>query len=304
MKLWFNPIGFEHAKKLIKDSRVDFVTVGLKNQLSARNTCLLTIDQIKEIACDKLAVSLNNLYVDDQLSLLENTLKQLKEIGIKTIVFTDYAVKQICDEINYNCELVYLSETLATNYGQFDFFRNNKINEVCLARELFFNEIKVLAEKKQNLRLQMQGEGFGLLMHSKWTLLTNFAKQFNINKDLTNQMFVLKEETRELPNYIIEDETGTHMFTGYNVSIMEYLDKLVECGIDSLNFFSFLHDEKWVDKNIEIYSSALNDIKLGKFESNKQNYINEINKINKVSACGFLDPTKGLLHLEREVDHE
>ncbi|MCQ3907722.1 MAG: U32 family peptidase [Mycoplasmoidaceae bacterium] len=56
-------------------------------------------------------------------------------------------------------------------------------------------------------------------------------------------MFYLKEETRQLPNIIIEDDTGSHMFTGYNISIMEYLDKLVEAGIDSINIFSYLHDQ-------------------------------------------------------------
>jgi len=301
MKLWFNPIGFEHAKKLIANPKVDFVIVGLKDELSTRNTCLLTIDQIKQIVCDKLVVSLNNLYTDDQIALLESCLKQLKEINVKTIVFTDFAVKQICDEINYDCELVYASETLATNYGQFDFYAKNNINEIGLARELNFLEIKTLAQNKQTLKLQMQAEGYGLLMHSKWMLLTNFAKQFNIKQDLTNQMFILKEETRELPNLIYEDNTGTHMFSGYNISVMEYLDQLVEIGIDSLNFFSFFHDEKWVDKNIEIYSSALEDIKLNKFNETKDKHIEELKKINKISACGFLDFSKGLLHLEREV---
>jgi len=92
------------------------------------------------------------------------------------------------------------------------------------------------------------------------------------------------------------------MFTGYNVSILEYLDQLKD--VDSLNVFSFLHDEKWVDKNIEIYSKAIKAINDGTFNKIKEQLINEINKINKVSACGFLDPTKGLLHLEREVDNE
>lgn len=304
MKIWVNPIGLEHAKKLINIKNVDYVVTGVKGQLSTRNTCLLSLDQIAKINCPKLAVSLNNLYVDEQLPLLEKTLKKLKALKVKTIIFTDFAVKQICDEIKYKPNFVYNSETLATNYSQLPFYKKQGINEVVLPRELFWNEINEFSKFKKGVKLQVQAEGYGLMMHSKWKLLTNFQKQFNIKKDLTNQMFYLKEETRQLPNIIIEDETGSHMFTGYNVSVLEYLDKMVEAKVDSLHFFSFLHDAKWVDKTLDLYLRALDSIKKKTFNKNKAILVQEIKKLNKVSSCGFLDPTKGLLHLEREVDNE
>ncbi|XQP55358.1 MAG: U32 family peptidase [Mycoplasmoidaceae bacterium] len=304
MKLWVNPIGLQHLKKLINIKDVDYVVTGVKGKLSARNSCLLSLDEIKKIKSNKLAVSLNNLYVDDQLPLLTKTLKELKKIGIKTIVFTDFAVKQICDEINYKPNFIYNSETLTTNYSQLPFFKQRGIKEAVLPRELFWNEINEFSKHKNGVKLQVQAEGYGLMMHSKWTLLTNFKNQFKIKKDLTNQLFYLKEETRQLPSIIIEDETGTHMFTGYNVSIMEYLDKMVKVKVDSINFLSYLHDEKWVNENIKIYAQALKAIKDGSFTSKKQSFIKRINKINKVSSCGFLDPTKGLLHLEREANNE
>mgnify|MGYP003297269009 CR=1 FL=1 len=126
-----------NAKKLLANKNVDYVIVGITNKLSARNTCLLSLKQIKELNCPKLAISLNNLYVDDQLQELTKVLKQLKEINVRTIIFTDFAVKQICDEISYQPEFVYNSETLATNYSQLPFYKENKINEVVLPRELF-----------------------------------------------------------------------------------------------------------------------------------------------------------------------
>ncbi len=304
MKIWVNPIGLQHAKKLINIKDVDYVVTGVKGRLSTRNTCLLSLDEIAKINCAKLAVSLNNLYVDDQLPLLTKTLAKLKALKIKTIIFTDFAVKQICDEIKYKPNFVYNSETLTTNHDQLLLFKKHNINEVVLPRELHWNEINEFTKHKHHVKLQVQAEGYGLMMHSKWMLLTNFKNQFKIKKDLRNKLFYLKEETRQLPNIIIEDETGTHMFTGYNVSIIEYLDKMVNAGVDSISFLSYLHDQKWLDETINIYAEALKAIKKGTFNKIKDNLINRINKINKVSACGFLDPTKGLLHLEREADNE
>lgn len=302
MKLWINPANYCQAKSLIKNKHIDYVVVGLKNKLSCRNNCLLDIDEIKEINCDKLAISLNNLYVDDQIEYLTKILKQLKKINVKTLIFTDFAIKQICDEIDYKPEFVYNSETLTTNYGQLPLYKNNGINEVMLPRELFLNEVKEFCKNKNGVKLQIQAEGYGLLMHSKWMLLTNFAKQFNINKDLTNQMFYLKEETRNLPNLIIEDETGSHIFTGHNVSLLEYLDEFKD--IDSLFIFSFLHDEKWVDETVKIYIEAISALENNTFKDTKNKLVERIKQINKVSSCGFIDPTKGLLHLQREVDNE
>lgn len=304
MKIWVNPIGLEHARKLINIKDVDYVITGVKGQLSTRNTCLLSLDQIAKINCPKLVVSLNNLYVDDQLPLLEKTLKKLKALKVKTIIFTDFAVKQICDEIKYKPNFVYNSETLATNYSQLPFYKKHGINEVVLPRELHWNEINEFTKHKHNVKLQVQAEGYGLMMHSKWMLLTNFKNQFKIKDDLRNKLFYLKEETRQLPNIIIEDDTGSHMFTGYNVTIIEYLDKMIKAGVDSINFLSFLHDQKWVDETLNIYIAALKAIKNGSYAKKKQDLINRINNINNISACGFLDPTKGLLHLEREVDNE
>ncbi|MCQ3907723.1 MAG: U32 family peptidase [Mycoplasmoidaceae bacterium] len=167
MKLWVNPVGFEHAKKIIVNKNVDYVIVGIGGKLSTRNTCLLTLEQIGQINSPKLAVSLNNLYVDDQLNELTNVLKQLKEINVRNIIFTDFAVKQICDEITYQPEFIYNSETLITNYSQLPFYKEHGLNEVVLPRELFLPEILEFCKFKSNVKLQMQAEGYGLMMHSK-----------------------------------------------------------------------------------------------------------------------------------------
>lgn len=303
MKIWVNPVGFNQAKQLLKNNKDDFIVVGIK-QLSTRNSCLVSFAQIKQLLTlnKDLVVSLNNLYVDDQLELLTNCLKQLKQLKVKNIIFADYAIKQICDELNYHPYLVYEGITLNTNYGQLAFFKENKIPEVVLSSQLFLNEIIEIAKHKQGVKVMLKAEGYDLLMHSKWMLLTNFQKEFKVKKNLSNQLFYLKEETRQLPNLIYEDETGTHMFSGYNVSILDYLDQFTK--VDSLYIFSYLHDAKWVEQTLDIYHQALKDIKAKKFSKTKKALIAKLNKINKISTCGFIDPTKGLLHLQKGANNE
>ena len=298
MKIWVNPIGFKHAKELIKNNNVDYIIVGIKHKMSCYNTCLLSLDQIKQINCSKIAVCLNNLCSESQLNELNDILIFLKNIKIKTIIFLDFAVKQICDEINFKPNFVYNSETLLTNYGQLPFFKKNNINNVVLSNKLFLNEIMQIANNSCGVKLQMQAEGYDLVMRSKWKLLTNFHKQFKINRKKSNNYFFLKEQTRDLANIIFEDETGSFIFSGYNLSIMNFFDKLSKC-LDSIFFMSYLHNKEWVDKNIEIYANAIKSIKNNLFIKNKSKFLNAINKINHITSPGFLSPSNGLLHLKR-----
>ena len=47
----------------------------MTNQLTCKSTCILSIDQIRKINCEKLVISLNNIYFESQINYLTNTLK-------------------------------------------------------------------------------------------------------------------------------------------------------------------------------------------------------------------------------------
>lgn len=55
----------------------------MANQLTWKSTCLLSIDQIRKINCEKLVISLNNIYFESQINYLTNTLKELKQMPLE-----------------------------------------------------------------------------------------------------------------------------------------------------------------------------------------------------------------------------
>ena len=55
----------------------------MANQLTWKSTCILSIDQIRKIKCEKLVISLNNIYFESQLNYLTNTLKKLKQMALE-----------------------------------------------------------------------------------------------------------------------------------------------------------------------------------------------------------------------------
>ena len=55
----------------------------MANQLTFKSTCLLSIDQIRKINCEKIVISLNNIYFESQINYLTNTLKELKQMPLE-----------------------------------------------------------------------------------------------------------------------------------------------------------------------------------------------------------------------------
>ncbi|MDE6477380.1 MAG: U32 family peptidase, partial [Mycoplasmoidaceae bacterium] len=54
-----------------------------------------------------------------------------------------------------------------TNYGQFEFYLKNKINNVFVSRELRINEVEQILDNKQQMNVGMQCSGYSFIMESK-----------------------------------------------------------------------------------------------------------------------------------------
>ncbi|GHU48229.1 hypothetical protein FACS1894218_4550 [Bacilli bacterium] len=169
MELLVNPASYSNALELI-NLGIHQICVGTK-EFSLRNNCLLTIKQIEELTKNKkqtkVLVLVNRLYFDPELNELTKFILEINKLNIDGIIFSDFAVNQICFENDLKVNLIYNPETLVTNYGQFDFYLQNNISEVALARELNAHQIKEIAANKNGMKLQLQVGGHALMMHSR-----------------------------------------------------------------------------------------------------------------------------------------
>ena len=111
-------------------------------------------------------------------------------------------------------------------------------------------------------------------MESRWQLITEFLKKNKINADLNDRKVYIKEETREFPSIIYQNEFGTHIATGYVLSNLKYLPQLNN-GIDYIIIDGLLHSDQWLIETINIYRSSINDL------SNINKYIEQEKQINK-----------------------
>ncbi|MGL4950302.1 MAG: U32 family peptidase [Mycoplasma sp.] len=301
MELLIEAPNKEKALILINDKYQNIV-IG-SEEFGCRNICDFNRQDIEELVKQKhetkIWIKINSFIFEQDIENLTNYLKWLASIDIDYVIFQDYAIAQINHELNLNLNLHYNPETINTNYAQLEFFNQNKFTGCFIARELMINELEEICAKKSNMKIEIQAFGLGLIMHSRWSLISNFEKYYN-KKTLANNYMEIKEELRKVPNIIFEDKNGSHMFTGYVLNLISLLPKLKSIGVDLLQINLLKLPESFFEI-IPIYKDALIDLDNNNFDLEK--YESRINKIidNKfILSKGFLGGLKEIKHLIKE----
>jgi putative protease len=169
LQLLVNPVNLNNAFALIKMG-VHQIFIGIKN-FSIHCNCLISIVELKKILQrknkTKIFININRYFFESEIKMLESLLVEITKLNIDGIIFNDFAIPQILFEKNISSYLIYNPETLVTNFGQFDFYLKNRINEVSISREVKKDEISKMCNKNNGIKIQMQVSGYPLIMHSK-----------------------------------------------------------------------------------------------------------------------------------------
>lgn len=301
MKLVVTPNSLSNAFELIV-AKADIILVGQK-EFSDRMNYDCQIDDLKKLLSAKancqIWANVNAFFFEQDLIALEEYLKILGDLQVDRIVFNDYAVAQIVAEQNLNLALHYNPNTLITSYAQFYFYIENDFKSVSIANELFYPEVKIMADNKpQGFELMMQIQGFVFIMHSRWNLVTNFQNYVNDEQHeyTKGKQLFIKELNKVWSNIIIEDDHGTHMLSGYELSLIKFIDQIKSLKMDYLLIDSYLNKEdSYTLDLLKIYQNLLSHNPLDSafiFEE----YSSKTK--NKLSA-GFFGGIKEIKHLEK-----
>lgn len=308
MKIIVSPANYQNAVDLI-NQQADVLLLS-DNQFAVRNQYNCSLEELKKLVEQKkntqIWVNVNAFFYEQDLEALTQYLKQLSQLNIDRVIFNDLAVPQIDFEEHLNLKLHYDPNTLVTSYGQFDFYVENGFKSVSLSNELFLPEVlMILKNKPNNLEISMQVNGLVFIMHSRWNLVTNFQDYVQDKDDeyVKNKMFFIREESREWPNIIYEDQHGTHMYTGYELCLIEYLDQFKNAGLDYIKLDNIMHnDGDYTLKLLSIYQKALSELDSETYKQNKKQYFEDCQALalNNQAHTGFIGGPKEIKHYENK----
>ena len=213
---------------------IDAYLVPLKD-LSINYVNTFSLKEIETITkFDKeVFVVINKNIHNNELSLLEQTLKEVDKLKVNGIVFYDIAIVNIKNKLNLQTPLVWNQEHLSTNYGTVNYWYQKGIEYTYLSSELTKREID---EIKNNTEAKLFVNVFGYIpmFTSRRHLVKNYLDTFNLKSKNQN---TIRKEGKIYP--ISDTNLGTTVYSDYILNAVD-----TDFGnIDYLVFNSNLIDE-------------------------------------------------------------
>lgn len=245
--------------------KADAVLCGMK-QCSVRCVTDFTQDELKEIAllCQKydleMAVALNRFFLEEDLPVLQESLAFLKTLPISRIYYSDESVLCCAMELEMHDRLVYAPETLVTNHQDASYYIQEGIKGVVLSKDITLKELCSISSHCPN-QCEVIIHGRVNIMHSRRNLLSSYMEFVKKDVPVRNRLdLYLVEEKREDKMPIIEDEMGTHVFSGYTLASFNELQALQEASVEYARIDGLFHDVDYVLEALDLYHQVMDGV--------------------------------------------
>ena len=163
----------------------------------------------------KLYITIEDFISEDDRIKLINYLEFINELNVDGIYFHDLGVYQLAKSLNGNTKLIYDGQTIICNSLDVSFYTSKGIDSVVVSRELTLDELTTILKNNPN-KCDAVIFGHTRLSYSKRKFLTNYFKEIKKNYDFKNkESLCLIEENRDYKLPIVEDESGTKIYSDY-----------------------------------------------------------------------------------------
>lgn len=202
---------------------------GEKYSLRA-NATNFTLDNIKE-ACDfahklnkKVYLTLNIVFHNEDMDGVEEYIKEVVEAGIDAFIVSDpFIISHI--KTNYPQVEVHLSTQNSTsNYKTIEYFKNEGIDRVVLAREVHLDDMKEMI-KKTGIDIEIFIHGAMCTCFSGRCALSNYVTNRDANRGGCSQVCRFAFKTDEEKDFTMATK---------DLNLARHIGKIIDAGIKSL----------------------------------------------------------------------
>ena len=208
----------------------DAVYIGGEKLGLRANATNFSIDEVKD-GCDfahllgkKVYLTLNIVFHNEDMDGVEEYIKKMVDAGIDAFIVSDpFIISYI--KSNYPQVEVHLStQNSTTNYEAVNYFKDEGIDRVVLARELSKDEIKEVIDKT-NVSIEVFIHGAMCTCFSGRCALSNYVTNRDANRGGCAQVCRF--------SFINGDSKEFTMATK-DMNMAKYIKDLIEIGVDSL----------------------------------------------------------------------
>jgi len=242
----------------------------------------------------KVYVTLNIIPHNEDFNELESYLLAIKDLGVDAVILSDPGTLMYVKRYLPDMEIHLSTQANNTNYMSAQFWHEQGIKRVIVARELSFEEIKEICEKTPDtLEIEAFVHGAMCISYSGRCLLSNYMADRDANKGACAHPcrwnYYLVEEKRPgeyMP--VFEDERGTYFFNSKDLCMIEHIPELIASGLESLKIEGRVKTIYYVANVIRVYREAIDQ-----YEKDPDNYVFKPEWIKEIEKASHRQFTKG-----------
>jgi putative protease len=193
------------------------------------------------------------------------------------------------------------------NHAAVRFWQSVGVSRVILSRELSLDEIAEIRQECPDMELEVFVHGALCVAYSGRCLLSGYFNHRDPNQGTctnscrwsydvkpaaekpSGDVYLIEEETR--PGQLMpieEDEHGTYILNSKDLRAIEYIDKLVAIGVDSLKIEGRTKSAYYVARTCQAYRQAIDDALAGRsFDAALVTRLDDL--ANRGYTAGFFD---------------
>ncbi|HKK83584.1 MAG TPA: U32 family peptidase [Atribacterota bacterium] len=243
----------------------------------------------------RVYLTLNIIPHNEDLEGLPEYLVKLKELKLDAVIVSDPGVLSLVKSMIPEIEIHLSTQANTTNYASVNFWYEQGVNRIILARELSLEEIKEIVKKSPpDIKLETFVHGAMCISYSGRCLLSNYLISRDANRgDCAHSCrwkYYLMEEIRPgkyLPVY--EDEKGTYIFNSKDLCMIEHLPLLIDAGISVFKIEGRMKGAYYVAAVVKAYRNQIDQYFLNpdQYIFDKK-YLDEVKKVsNRDYTTGF-----------------
>jgi putative protease len=262
---------------------------------SAGNFTLPEMEEGVEIAHReqvKVYVTLNIIARNHDFTDLPAYLASLSDLGVDGLIVSDPGILAQVRQLVPHLPLHLSTQLSTSNWYSADFWQQQGVSRINLARELSLEEI-TLIKQKVPLEIEIFIHGALCVAYSGRCLLSTFLAQRESNRGECAHpcrwKYALMEEKRPGVYFpITEDEKGSYIFNSKDLCLIEHLPEVIATGVDALKIEGRMKGINYVAGVTRIYRHALDC-----FKKNPENYHFDPQWLDELRKLSHRDYTTG-----------
>lgn len=188
--------------------------------------------------------------------------RTLRDIGIDAVIVSDPALMEICAMEAPGLPIHLSTQASATNYETLNFWKEEGLERVVLAREVSMDEIK---EMRQNTDVEIEAfiHGAMCISYSGRCTLSNHMSHRDANRGGCSQSCRWKYDLFEMPlpqeknSLLGGDPEEPFSMSAVDMSMIRHIPDLVENGVDSLKIEGRMKSIHYVSTVSNVYRRAI-----------------------------------------------